>query len=1122
MKTSESPAKARRAGSPTPAVPAPQRGHRADIRRILTEPRLQAKLTVNQPGDEHEREADRVADEVIRGGAAVSTVSAGAPPDPVQRRSTAAAAPASMEAPASVHQTLGSPGRPLERRLRERLERPFGADFSGVQIHPDSPSASDVSARAYTVGSHIAFAPGEYAPGTASGDRLLAHELTHVVQQSGSTARLQRDGNKKKEDETEAPNPIADWKLSAGSVILVKTDTQILMIPGGKLAWIPNAADQTKFDASKGHFATDLGTLFEVPATGASGTRIFKAGTRTALVLDAGSNPMRAVPSAVYLNEFQAIMANLGVTKLERVQVIHVHKDHVSEIANIVAQYNVRAQDLVIPRPYVGTTSELRQVVNTLQTTTDAALVAAGFGARWTPGTTLKDQNPPGGNVFRYSYKVGNLVVENIALRSALTTTARNPDLASYLTKVTRTTDQAKVVVLGDLRGSDLQAIRTAMEAVRPGSWLEFFSGVTTLSGFSHHVGAAVDGHVAGLVSLLDATLLRTGKLRVVEQTNRAEQSRARNDTVEAVRRLGIELVTTEMPDAAGPSAAGASKQAVQTRGPSATPHAPITSGVTTGLERIRQLIAARQTIETWTPWFTEIGAKKAVDDTLPQIDQSIQALQQALRTAAEATLRVRTGGTQLAPAAGGGRDYDPATGGTRAATLGTAVSAIPATTVAETALGTKGFELLESLRRRPEKDIPLAVAIHAAMTRGEYSDKAFQAMLASLDPQTRDSLLVGKRGGPTTKQKAFERVRGTFGFRSSVLGTGHDLSVPQHLSSGAKAGVRGVGGFLIFLEVFNNLIVPAVQAVQTSQRTYTSKNLVPFLRRLLFWQQAGVAPKLVGVKEHLASQTYEKDYAKVVDGLNKQELDALYFDEPGLSDADVMRLAVWLSYNIRNLDEFDVLFKDSDQDAVTWESPKGGDWTQAKWKVRVGRYDTSGSNSVEESWYEHPKLTQVMQKISSRIIANTQQLLDLDAKGKDTTPELEDSIGYLTGYNGKHGPRASLKTPAETTDVWILSTGNYNIRKLKRTVHWWSSSPQFWIVTTSGDRALVKGADYNTYGALRALQRERGTLGAPYSTSSIEGNLEGEVWIDMSLLDSTAPLRLTAPAGILDPKPLP
>ena len=77
------------------------------------------------------------------------------------------------------------------------MERRFGADFSGVRIHADSAaarSARDVNAHAYTVGRHIAFASGRFAPDTTQGRRLLAHELTHVVQQSGATpALIQRD-----------------------------------------------------------------------------------------------------------------------------------------------------------------------------------------------------------------------------------------------------------------------------------------------------------------------------------------------------------------------------------------------------------------------------------------------------------------------------------------------------------------------------------------------------------------------------------------------------------------------------------------------------------------------------------------------------------------------------------------------------------------------------------------------------------------------------------------------------------------------------------------------------------------------------------------------------------------
>ncbi len=87
----------------------------------------------------------------------------------------------------SVDQALSSGGRPLDRETRSYMETRFGYDFSRVRLHTDSAasaSAKALRARAYTVGSDIVFASGRYAPQTTEGRRLLAHELTHVVQQS--------------------------------------------------------------------------------------------------------------------------------------------------------------------------------------------------------------------------------------------------------------------------------------------------------------------------------------------------------------------------------------------------------------------------------------------------------------------------------------------------------------------------------------------------------------------------------------------------------------------------------------------------------------------------------------------------------------------------------------------------------------------------------------------------------------------------------------------------------------------------------------------------------------------------------------------------------------------------
>lgn len=104
--------------------------------------------------------------------------------DDTVHRSAAQSGPAT--APPSVHDVLASPGHPLDAGARAYLEPRFGHDFGHVRVHADpaaAASAADVGARAYTVGSHIAFAADTYRPATAEGRKLIAHELMHTLQQ---------------------------------------------------------------------------------------------------------------------------------------------------------------------------------------------------------------------------------------------------------------------------------------------------------------------------------------------------------------------------------------------------------------------------------------------------------------------------------------------------------------------------------------------------------------------------------------------------------------------------------------------------------------------------------------------------------------------------------------------------------------------------------------------------------------------------------------------------------------------------------------------------------------------------------------------------------------------------
>jgi Domain of unknown function (DUF4157) len=203
-----------RAASPAdvslpPALELQQLAGNQAMQQLLRSGFLQAKLAISNPDDPEEREADHVASTIMR-------KHAGAPcscspgevmceecqqkqsQPTISRRASAPAAPSHV--PRIVSDVLRSPGHPLDSAARAFFEPRFGHDFSHVRVHTDShaaDSARSINAHAYTSGSDIVFAPGQYSPATETGRSLLAHELAHVIQQSGSQppvlARQQED-----------------------------------------------------------------------------------------------------------------------------------------------------------------------------------------------------------------------------------------------------------------------------------------------------------------------------------------------------------------------------------------------------------------------------------------------------------------------------------------------------------------------------------------------------------------------------------------------------------------------------------------------------------------------------------------------------------------------------------------------------------------------------------------------------------------------------------------------------------------------------------------------------------------------------------------------------------------
>ena len=248
------------------------------------------KLAITEAGDRYEQAADRVAAQVMAtperrpqracacGGTCADCQSKqlGSSSPSLQMTHVDARGAALTDAPATVHETLSASGQPLDAPTRAFMEPRFGLDFASVRVHQgarSARSAADVSARAYTVGQHIVFGAGEYAPETHQGRRLIAHELAHVVQQTGAgTERaVQRDP---KPDEAKQTSGSQDLVVLFGDEEGLRT-TATVLAPGIRIV-VVNSVDELvkELKAIKGsirtlylgaHMTDDGNLMFETP-----------------------------------------------------------------------------------------------------------------------------------------------------------------------------------------------------------------------------------------------------------------------------------------------------------------------------------------------------------------------------------------------------------------------------------------------------------------------------------------------------------------------------------------------------------------------------------------------------------------------------------------------------------------------------------------------------------------------------------------------------------------------------------------------------------------------------------------------------------------------------------------
>ncbi len=172
--------------------------------------RIMTKLTIGSAENEYERDADRVAKEVVQRINAPASVRLGEDEtvqgeemetkdnkarlmrSPIlQRKSSDAGMTATPELEASINRARGG-GQPMADNIRQPMEKAFSADFSRVKIHTNSQSDQlnqSIQARAFTTGQDVFFRQGAYEPESRGGQELIAHELTHIVQQNGGAVQ---------------------------------------------------------------------------------------------------------------------------------------------------------------------------------------------------------------------------------------------------------------------------------------------------------------------------------------------------------------------------------------------------------------------------------------------------------------------------------------------------------------------------------------------------------------------------------------------------------------------------------------------------------------------------------------------------------------------------------------------------------------------------------------------------------------------------------------------------------------------------------------------------------------------------------------------------------------------
>lgn len=1003
-----------------------------------------------------------------------------------------------------------APGEPLESAARHRMETGFGQDFSQVRLHTGplaAQSAKSIAAAAYTRGQHIVFGAGAYNPGTHAGNRILAHELTHVVQQRSSgtphhettgysgTGAAHDHWEMEADAAAHAASSTGDFNVplslgqgtSMGAPAIQRqplpektapeTPIQVLQLPllppewlhlpgrsdlllgrlGDHMVALPALGAFTMLEAPPmPAVPADPITVLSLPTVAKESLKMVSAGGSTGFLIDAGGERLVVTPAAM-----AAMTQSLGVQNLAGIIITHLHEDHVQSLFDIVITNGVRPENLRFPEAFLtniaAPSSLFARLVRDLGNDPRGQQLGYGPTARFGSIPT-----PTQGDWWRTEIIVGDMTIEAYGLTAAFReleakrsrgeeqTTANLPGGA----RTKQLADTASLLLRYTHRPTGFRSMFVSDErytdlqllkiAMGRTAYAEIFSGVRVVEGPGHHMGAIESSaEQTAFGTFLKDVQLGSSGGRVTFMAQ-SQETRSGRQFLNRSAIAAMNEAGIDVHVAMEPAGATVGDFNVNSEG-----------RVTySGGGRAESFLSS-------SPIKAEIARLnnlRTVERTLalyeqyaePQHRRSAEFKQARENLEAELNAFFDSTARNTRKGARGRAQNSVSDPVTQAAALARVRSSVAPVE----ALVTPGYMAgISELSRIGNFSEVFRREVEASRTSGRISDRGIEA-LWNLDPEGARKLL--SRSGLGRKEQ--RRVAASL--------PGAPASVP----------VRLVAVGLLAIQVAE-IAAPIADSIRASR---FDDHVRPALEALMWWQRAGVFPEMEAVDDNLwpFSNEWTTDSARIQELLNDREIS--YLTLTGIPDQNWDRFTIWSSARLKN--QLDWALYISSSPAIRRASGQFMGEQKYEYYTSVVHGDTVGF-TLTETWQHSDRLDLILNAAALAVVdrSNTEIAragevpgLGLHGSIKSSDDQTAPLFDTLPRASGRWKFALDAEPELYTTFLKTKVTG-YNRDAV------FYSFPAQPHQNVPDSFMLVGGADYNTFSAIVGTRND-------YKISNVDG----------------------------------